>query len=158
MAPFLVLMLDGNNTGQRRCSGAILTRNWIVSAGHCEEWIRTTIIAGAHDVAHLNGHEQFRRISRFIRHKAFDWDTLENDIALYRVNRPFRFNQYVKPISLPPNERIHTGNGTLYGWGFIDESPNFPDILQVCIELDGNPHLSLPFVFPDGASAHHRQR
>ena len=48
----------------------------------------------------LEGTEQFRNIRKFIVHKNWNNETLDNDIALLVLDEPLEFVNYTSPITL----------------------------------------------------------
>lgn len=48
-----------------------------------------------------------------------------NDIALMKLEKPIKFSDVVKPISLPPKDQIPSGTSIISGWGSTGTSmPN----------------------------------
>ena len=82
------------------CGGTVIDKNWIVTAGHCVaadlSWDRVEVIAGDE---HLDGANTIKRITReAFCHAGFRYRTLENDIALLRVDNPFPAR--VRPVAM----------------------------------------------------------
>ena len=73
---------------------------------------------------------QARRAKYVKMHSAFDEKTMQNDIAMIKVDEPFRFNRWIRPTCLPLPESngsdVATPNTTCVavGWGSTaEESP-----------------------------------
>ncbi len=101
------------------CGGTVIDSNWVVTAGHCVaadlSWDRVEIIAGDQ---HLDGANAVKRITReAVCHAGFRYKTLENDIALLRVDNPFPTR--IRPARMdmdgaPSLQRGGVGMG--HGW------------------------------------------
>lgn len=63
--------------------------------------------------------EQIRHIERIIVHPNYYYLTTTNDIAIVKVNTPFRFNTYVSPVCLPKDKLQAGQNGFVTGWGEV---------------------------------------
>lgn len=107
-------------------------------AGHCilsfPETGIATVVAGLHNLNDFIGIEQIRHITRTNMwvHEDFAGTVGPHDIGLIRFQTPFTFGVYVNAIALPDPDQIHTGVGTLHGWGSISAGfyPEYPNILQ----------------------------
>jgi len=101
------------------CGGTVIDSNWVVTAGHCvaadRSWSRIEIVAGDE---HLEGANAIKRTtSEAVCHAGFKYQTLENDIALLRVDNPFPAR--VRPVAIdtqnaPSLRRGEIGMG--HGW------------------------------------------
>lgn len=107
--PFLIVF----GTDGAPCGGAIINREWVMTAEHCA-FRDGKVTAGEHDKTKNEGTEQIRRTTKVFQRPGADF-------AIMKLDRPLDFNQYVKPIELgaPPNR--HTTYG-IAGWGMT--SPN----------------------------------
>lgn len=80
----------GNRMEVDHCGGTVINSNWVVTAGHClaadSNWSRIEVVAGDQ---HLDGHDAIVRTANdAVCHAGFQYQTLENDIALIRLNEP----------------------------------------------------------------------
>lgn len=117
-APYIIsLSLTSNSS--HNCGGTIINKEWIVTAAHCitVDPVGMGVIAGLHVRGELNEATQQRVIDFGKVHESYGGSVGPYDIALLHVNKPFEFNEYVKPATLPAREQIPQGNATLYGWG-----------------------------------------
>lgn len=88
----------------------------------------------------LGDHDQFvtseteaiqRAVSAIIRHRNFDQNTYNHDIALLRLRKPVTFTKGIQPICLPRESIDPSGKtGTVVGWGRTSEGGSLPGILQ----------------------------
>lgn len=123
-------------TTTHRCGGAVISNEWIATAGHCVEDLPVQSIrlrVGEHDFSSTT--EPFPAIERAARrkvvHPKYNVNTYENDLALVQLDRPLQFPPHVAPICLPPDDIDLLGkNATLTGWGRLNEGGLLPTILQ----------------------------
>jgi len=115
-----------------QCGGGIINKNFILTAAHCfinkqkvvapKEKIRVTI--GDIDSSKRECHERQVTVAELILHPNYNDDLIVNDIALLRLTADITFDDYIRPICLPPKEHgnnfdYSTMNGKLVaaGWG-----------------------------------------
>jgi len=118
------------------CGGSIINSNTILTAAHCIRFGPSEhpfrIVAGDHNLIEQESTEQARMIDRVVIHGDWDEFTYHNDVALFFISPPLKFNEYVQPIRLPPPKHISSGTGIVSGWGTDGESENTPvrNVLQ----------------------------
>lgn len=68
--------------------------------------------------------EQTRVVSAVYVHPKYNATTLDNDIALFRVQEPFVLNQWAAPVCLPSSSYFPLNDTlcTAVGWGNVQES------------------------------------
>lgn len=126
------------------CGGTIIDKKWILTAAHCMDGFSGFhVVAGEHHLMVNEGSEQAMQVERAFIHPKYDDDTVNNDIALIKLQRGLNFNDFIQPACIPKkaNEAADYAEGewlTISGWGNsrpVDPSGNgdedFPDILQV---------------------------
>lgn len=159
--PYQVSVEYLNITGyyyQQFCAGSILNKRWILTAAHCinnQLNIRARIVAGGLDLGDESSFKQMRDVIEMFYHENYAQNgyPAPNDIGLMKVNKSFKFNLSVKPISLPEPGRIPFGSAIISGWGstsYTDE-PNYSSILlkvtvpiinyKKCVQLHDVPYL-----------------
>lgn len=77
------------------------------------------VILGDHDQFMTTETEAIQRaVSAIIRHRNFDQNTYNHDIALLRLRKPVQFTKSIQPVCLPKESIDPSGKvATVIGWG-----------------------------------------
>ncbi|XP_076341820.1 transmembrane protease serine 9-like [Tachypleus tridentatus] len=119
-----------------RCGGAVLSKDWIITAGHCVHDLHVPQIrirVGEYDFSSVLEPFPFveRRAERKVVHPKYNLFTYENDLALVKLNEPVEFRPHIAPICLPhDNEDLEGHNATITGWGRLSEGGILPSMMQ----------------------------
>ncbi|XP_034039967.1 LOW QUALITY PROTEIN: vitamin K-dependent protein C [Thalassophryne amazonica] len=135
--PWQVLLL--NAQGRFHCGGVLIDENWVLTAAHCLDtslWFKVRL--GDYERFRDEGTEVIRKVDKIIKHPNYNSKTVDNDIALLRMDSPAPLSDYIIPICLPGHmmaERVLHLNGTttvVSGWGKDDmDSTRFSSALNV---------------------------
>ncbi|RZC42386.1 Trypsin domain containing protein, partial [Asbolus verrucosus] len=126
--------------GNYFCGGALITEQWILTAGQCVDGaIQFTIKLGSN---RLQGNDENRIIlstSTYVLHERFNPETLAHDLGMIKLHMPVTFTgkavvvllvknynyiiiDYVQSIQIAKMGYIHKGApGTAAGWGQISD-------------------------------------
>ena len=114
------------------CGGAVIHRNFIVTAGHCKEDhqhhfnIRLNY-QGYRDRIYI---EYSIEIDKFIRHPYYNHKTVDHDIGLIQIPGTHGIPE-VRMAQLPLGRPYTNDVLTVAGWGVTDYTKNtFPEVLQ----------------------------
>ncbi|CAK9807486.1 TRYP7 [Anthophora quadrimaculata] len=131
-------MLSYRVNGDHACGGAIIDKEWGLTAAHCvipfvdNPLDLISVRSGSnrydgggvvHNVTILSYHEKYNEMDN------------DYDIAVFKVHPPFLFNNVTQPINLPEIGRnFDTNWGLVAGWGyFIDFDPILSEDLQYVV-------------------------
>ncbi|XP_052860000.1 uncharacterized protein LOC128267239 [Anopheles cruzii] len=106
------------------CGAVLITRYHVLTAAHCLAWYSKNAyrvrIGDYHTAAHDSAEKDIFIENTYI-HEEFrnGGHHMSNDIAVVVLKTPVRFNEYVQPICLPPQDAPYQPglNCTISGWG-----------------------------------------
>ncbi|XP_022616773.1 vitamin K-dependent protein C [Seriola dumerili] len=136
-SPWQVLLL--NPRGQFHCGGVLIDESWVLTAAHClENNLKFRVRLGDYERRRNEGTEVTLKVIKYFKHPNYDSRTVDNDIALLRLETPAPYSEYILPVCLPGRqmaERVLHLNGTMTvvtGWGNTDlDSKTFSSALNV---------------------------
>lgn len=128
--PWLVHIIHGNLS----CGGSIISKEFILTAGHCvSQHGDGSVFAGIHDSP--EDMIQSRKVLKTFKHPnltlILDQDTVArvpdgaSDIAIFKLDMPLEWTEYVRPICLPDAHEAELEMGTkltVAGWGKTEEA------------------------------------
>jgi secreted trypsin-like serine protease len=111
-----------NETCSNGCSAILIDRDHLITAAHCIEMIDPIdiiLIAGAHNLSSTTetAMRQLRTIKQIFFHPQYNSLTIENNIAVLRVNTSFIFTKYVQPACLSDDEIQSNNEVIVISWG-----------------------------------------
>jgi len=125
--PWMVTLEDG---GSYYCGGSIISSRYVLTAAHCISFKgqKVFVVIGDHDKLDDSEAVTERIKGRAIPHKDYDPNTMDNDVAVIRLNKEIIFSSWpgtVSPVCLarkkdgdyPDTDVTATGWGTLWSGG-----------------------------------------
>uniref|UniRef100_UPI003F4AAC51 uncharacterized protein LOC798775 precursor n=1 Tax=Danio rerio TaxID=7955 RepID=UPI003F4AAC51 len=139
-SPWQALIL--NNLGRFHCGGVLIDENWVLTAAHClETSSKFSVRLGDYQRFRFEGSEITLPVKQHISHPQYNPITVDNDIALLRLEVPAKFSTYILPACLPSlelAERMLHRNGTvtvITGWGKDNQSATSYNSMLNYVEL-----------------------
>jgi len=131
--PWQILMLYNGRGG---CGGSIVGPRHVVTAAHCVAG-RTSrpssfsVRVGEHDTRKTEGSEATYRVKRVFQHPQYQRPSaINNDIAVFELEKPIQFNKYVQPVCLPDKDVPVGTDCYITGWGKVRHPGSMTNILQ----------------------------
>jgi len=138
--PWMVTI--GKSSHGLSCGGAIINKDWILSAAHCfddRDYPCTyNVRAGSFNWGYdTEGHHEDIPAAKIFRHPDYSEETNDNDIALLKLSKSLDLNGngYINAVCLPEEDMedktYEVGKSCVAaGWGTLKEDGNVPMTLQ----------------------------
>ncbi|XP_008063968.1 granzyme A [Carlito syrichta] len=113
--PYMALL----KFGRKICAGALIAKDWVLTAAHCDLYKQSQVILGAHSVTKNEPEKQIMNVTKQIPYPCYDPDSHEGDLKLLKLNKEAKINKNVAILHLPTKGDDVTP-GTMCqvaGWG-----------------------------------------
>ncbi|NP_001155016.1 serine protease homolog 29 precursor [Nasonia vitripennis] len=94
-APYTAQILEN---GKHICGAVIISEYWLLTAAHCVSNIQTPSIITGSSFRQRGGHNH--TIAKIIVNEKFDYQSIDNDIALVQVQEHIDFNELQQAIEI----------------------------------------------------------
>ncbi|NXG42804.1 KLK14 protein, partial [Psilopogon haemacephalus] len=111
--PFQVAIVK---RGQILCGGSLVHPQWVLTAAHCKQPIRSLRVLVGTDTLR-EGSGQVRRIQKLQLHPRYDPRRNDNDFMLLRLDNPARLGPSTKVLNLPTACPTPGTRCSVSGWG-----------------------------------------
>jgi len=114
--PWQILMLKNGRAG---CGGTLISSQWVVTAAHCVGGSdrQYKVRVGAWDRGVKESSAKDYQVKKVVAHPQWNRRTLDNDIALFYLEKPVIFSKWVKPACLPSKTLDPGSECYITGWG-----------------------------------------
>jgi len=113
------------------CVVGTRARQWKVSAGHVKKYTRD---------AQREPGWQIRQVKNLVQHPKYNSYSNDNDIAIFVMDTPFEYTDWVRPACLPnANFKTSGFNLIISGWGETENGPT-RDLLMNVIPMHNMNH------------------
>ncbi|KAL4823281.1 hypothetical protein H8958_022072 [Nasalis larvatus] len=127
--PYMVLLSFDRKS---ICAGALIAKNWVLTAAHCNLNKRSQVILGAHSITTKEREKQIMRVKKEFPYPCYDPATHEGDLKLLKLKKKAKINKDVTILHLPKMvDDVKPGTMCqVAGWGRIHKSASQSDTLR----------------------------
>merc|ERR1711892_1151427 len=133
--PYQVYLQACSSAGCAMCGATLINKRYATTAMHCVTDATNLVVAlGEHNIRQdIENHKvQGIKVERVIKRPDYDTTSINNDIALLRLESEVEFNSNVIPACLPTdrNQQYTNWEAVVSGWGTTSEGGSTSSVLK----------------------------
>ena len=137
-----LLSTGGWGGGYAYCGASIINEYWILTAAHCVqgESASNTGVRVGNDASYAQGGVTYDALE-IISHPNYNANSMNNDIALIRVDGPISYNNSTQPVVLMCDQQVDLGvedvgeMSWITGWGDTEGTTNSTQLQVVGVPI-----------------------
>jgi len=140
--PYQAALLSTGGWSYAYCGASIINEYWILTAAHCVdgESASNTGVRVGNDASYAQGGVTYDA-AEIISHPNYNGNTMNNDIALIRLEDPISFNNSTQPVVLMCDPQVELGvedpgeMSWITGWGETEGTTNSTQLQVVGVPI-----------------------
>lgn len=118
---FVPYMLSLMLYDQHMCGGGIVNENWAVTAAHCliQFTDRINDLRVRSGSSYIDQGGTIHAVSNIILHENYNPTTSDFDLAVLKVNPPFKYDNETQPLTIAKDDSTKNDFGLVAGWGYF---------------------------------------